>query len=175
MPKRSKIEVRGHADQVRLLVEAGNTEQKIAALLDSKDPEGKWTQQDVNRFKLSVLKRVRTPAERVAKRWDKDASDALAVLQSLVDFVGGLKNDAELGRDVRETISTKLEVLREKLRILGQYPREGAQVGVQVNVAAQRETLWDWMQARTKEALPMSADEAERASAERVKASEDQK
>ena len=143
MPRRSKIAIAGYADQVKLWLEEGKTETWIAAQLKERDSSKKFTQQDVNRFKDSVLKRVETPETRISKEWNKDAADALAIVQEAVDYVLQQPIESKWDGGTQSTIMAKMAVAREKLRLLGQYPKEGGVVvAVQVNVKEAKEKLW---------------------------------
>src|SRR5438552_10934818 len=105
MPKRTKVETRGWADQVRIWLESGKTEAAIAGLLRERDPRGKVTQQDVNRFRKSVLKGVvKTPIDQVAKAWTQDAADAYDAIQRALN--AATAREGSWDRDQRESFLT---------------------------------------------------------------------
>lgn len=151
----SKIQSRGYAEQVAAWLAEGKEQEWVARQLNEREAlveargekPARFTYQDVKRFKARLREKVAltTPVERAVRSWVQERDDALSIVQEAVDFVLAEPVQAEWDRDVRETIAAKLSVAREKLKILGAYPREGAQVGVQVNAGfdpALREMLW---------------------------------
>ena len=127
---------------MRIWVEEGKTEEWIATKLNERSPESKFTQQDVNRFKNSVLKRVQTPETRIASKWNKDAEDALRIVQEAVDYALQQPVESTWTPAIQSSIQAKLAVAREKLRLLGQYPKEGVQIQNQIAIALGGKAQW---------------------------------
>ena len=137
MPRRSKLDP--YKDQILEWVRQGKDSRSIRDKLKELGVE--TTFQNVSAYTKRALQQIHDKLDKKAKEaYIVDVQKATFMLDGLIIEVMGI-NDEGMSLPQRNAFRSKLEALREKLKILGAYaPENMTQVAI-INVNAKRE-LW---------------------------------
>jgi len=124
----------------RWRVEERKDEDEIAALCVQVAPESGVTRQNVHSYlqRLSEPEKDEMGIAVETQRADFQAEAhkyKTALLAATDELHRIIQDNAPLDRDRREAMRLRLEHLRETLKLLGQYPKEGVSVAVGVQVS----------------------------------------